>query len=88
MSRVNAATNSHTLTDEEWAFAQAMHAHKQRLGTMTLPWSEVLKVAKSLGYEKVRDAEPPRTGLLPPGEEGARRREAGAEGGAEGPPAG
>jgi hypothetical protein len=41
------------LGPEEAEFARACDARRRRLGVVSLPYSEVLKVAKELGYRKV-----------------------------------
>lgn len=40
---------------DEWEFAAAMDAYKRRTGNRFPAWSEVLAVAKSLGWRKVAE---------------------------------
>ncbi len=57
--RIDPTTFDREYTAEEMEFMRAMQAYKQSSGRMFPTWSEVLKVLRSLGYEKVdrRDAD-------------------------------
>jgi hypothetical protein len=48
----------HDYSMEEKEFIMAIEAHQRRLATKFLPWTEVLKVAKSLGYRRIDAAQP------------------------------
>ncbi len=86
MSPRRAAPGSHQelfpgsdLTAEEWEFARAIERYRARRKKRFLSWSEVLTVARELGYRRVppgtrgepADAGPPERAVSardPPGE--------------------
>lgn len=54
---VDPTTCEREYSHDELEFMQAMQEYKKKSGRMFPTWSEVLEVLRSLGYEKVADAD-------------------------------